>query len=92
MKRSLFYSCYVPRYEKDKKEGKELLPYVEQAIKYAKTDGYEGIEILPSGELTGENAVGAQMGRHGGFGGILGVTVIEGYDSHRNHSLYRIFF
>ncbi len=57
MKRSLFYSCYTPRYDKEKKEGKELLPYVEQAIKYAAADGYEGIEILPSGELTAENAV-----------------------------------
>lgn len=57
MKRSLFYFCYVPRYEKDKKEGKALLPYLEQAIKYTKADGYEGIEILPSGELTGANSV-----------------------------------
>lgn len=57
MKKSLFYSCYYPRFEKDKKEGKEVLPFVEQTIKYASQDGYEGIEILPSGGLAEDKPV-----------------------------------
>ena len=57
MKKSLFYSCYAPRYEKEKKEDKTLLPFMEQVIKYTKDDGYDGIEILPGGDLGGDNAV-----------------------------------
>lgn len=57
MKRSLFYSCYFPRYNKEKREGKDLLPIAEQVIKYTKADGYEGIELLPVGELIGDSGV-----------------------------------
>lgn len=55
MKKSIFFWCYQPRYKKEKKEGKELLPFAEQAIIYAKNDGLEGIEILPGRELMSED-------------------------------------
>ena len=57
MKKSIFYGCYHPRDDKDKKAGKELLPFTEQAIKYAKEDGLEGIEILPSNDLSASDGV-----------------------------------
>ncbi len=57
MKKSIFYSCYFPRYHKDETEGKKLLPVAEQVIKYAKEDGLDGIELLPVGDLCGDNAV-----------------------------------
>lgn len=51
MKKSIFYSCFSPRYNMEKAAGKELLPFPEQVIKYAKNDGLEGIEMLPAGDL-----------------------------------------
>lgn len=57
MKKSMFCSIYYPRYRMDQAAGKELLPYVEQSIIYAKNDGCQGVEMLPTGELFSDHGV-----------------------------------
>lgn len=57
MKKSMFCSIYYPRYRMEQAQGKELLPYPEQAIIYAKNDGCQGIEMLPCGDLFSDHGV-----------------------------------
>ena len=57
MKKSMFCSIYAPRYRMELAAGKQLLPFVEQTIIYAKNDGCQGVEMLPTGELFSDHGV-----------------------------------
>ncbi|MBE6651349.1 MAG: sugar phosphate isomerase/epimerase [Ruminococcaceae bacterium] len=57
MKKSMFCGIYAPRYRMDQAAGKQLLPYVEQTIIYAKNDGCQGVEMLPYGDLYSDHGV-----------------------------------
>ncbi len=52
MKKSVFYFAYNHRYMLDKEQGKNVLPHIEQIIKYIKADGLDAVELFPTDQLS----------------------------------------